>query len=437
MSEKLTVAELLARNNRGSSDSSSNRPRRRRRNLEEGGVSVAELTGSIPVVTQKNIDDSKAADGKSAAETAEKNVASTTKPSAAPKQQSAPVSAPKQTPAPDQRDGEKIVDRKAMKPGESTGEMKAVPDSVDTAAKRPKQSAAKTGSLAEARKEESSLLSGRKSAEGKTAKKKDTAKKDAENKDVEKKDVEKSAAGTKLGEKTATAVPAGRKAAKAKTRLFGRKAAKAEDKKPADRKDEQKPVDQPVAQKVGDTAEKKGAGKKAAVAGAAGAAAASAAVPSAKAKKDEDRGRADRDEERRETTGRDARGLKDRDRADRDDKRRDVQARPAHEHDEFAELEANLADDEVIDYEDNTISWPMMLAQAIGAIVAGVGIFFGFSLLWNTLPAIFVLVLALAMTLLLVGLVHALLRHNDKMLMLLAFVVGLVLTFGPRLIMGI
>src|SRR5699024_7576989 len=50
--EKLTVAELLARRNkeRGDSAGSEDRARRRRRSLEEGGVSVAELTGSIPRV---------------------------------------------------------------------------------------------------------------------------------------------------------------------------------------------------------------------------------------------------------------------------------------------------------------------------------------------------------------------------------------------------
>lgn len=107
------------------------------------------------------------------------------------------------------------------------------------------------------------------------------------------------------------------------------------------------------------------------------------------------------------------------------------------ESNELAELEASLADDEIIEYEDATISWPMMLLQAIVAIAAGVGVFFGFSLLWNNMSMVVVLLLALAVTLLLVGLVHALLRRKDKLLMLLAFVVGLVLTIGPRLIMGI
>ena len=50
MSEKLTVAELLARNGREADPADTGRRRRRHRNLEKGGVSVAELTGSIPVV---------------------------------------------------------------------------------------------------------------------------------------------------------------------------------------------------------------------------------------------------------------------------------------------------------------------------------------------------------------------------------------------------
>ncbi|ARU45439.1 DUF2157 domain-containing protein [Corynebacterium silvaticum] len=52
MSEKqLTVAELLARS--GKNGGSSETPRRRRHNLEDGGISVAELTGSIPKVAAK------------------------------------------------------------------------------------------------------------------------------------------------------------------------------------------------------------------------------------------------------------------------------------------------------------------------------------------------------------------------------------------------
>ena len=104
---------------------------------------------------------------------------------------------------------------------------------------------------------------------------------------------------------------------------------------------------------------------------------------------------------------------------------------------QFAELERTLEDGEVVEYEDDTISWPMMILQAILAIAVGVGVFFGFSLVWAKAPTILALVLAIAVTLLLVGLVHALLRHRDKLLMILAAVVGLVLTIGPRLVQGL
>ena len=71
-----------------------------------------------------------------------------------------------------------------------------------------------------------------------------------------------------------------------------------------------------------------------------------------------------------------------------------------------------------------------MIVQALLAVALGVGIFFGFSLLWDRMGAGIVLVLALAVTLFLVGIVHAILRHKDKWILLLAFVVGLVLTMG-------
>ena len=44
---KVSVADLLARQG---GEQTTSRPRRRRRSLEEGGVSVAELTGNLPVV---------------------------------------------------------------------------------------------------------------------------------------------------------------------------------------------------------------------------------------------------------------------------------------------------------------------------------------------------------------------------------------------------
>ena len=108
-----------------------------------------------------------------------------------------------------------------------------------------------------------------------------------------------------------------------------------------------------------------------------------------------------------------------------------------HSPEELEELQRTLGEDEVIEYEDDTISWPSLIGQAIAAILVGIGVFLGFKLLWGSLPAVLVLVLALAVTLVMVGVVHALLRHRDKLIMILTFVVGLVLTIGPRLIMSI
>lgn len=54
--EKLTVAELMARAAKEGRTSDAPRSRRRRRSLEEGGVSVAELTGSIPTVKDKPVE---------------------------------------------------------------------------------------------------------------------------------------------------------------------------------------------------------------------------------------------------------------------------------------------------------------------------------------------------------------------------------------------
>ncbi|HIW90930.1 MAG TPA: hypothetical protein H9870_04625 [Candidatus Corynebacterium avicola] len=99
--------------------------------------------------------------------------------------------------------------------------------------------------------------------------------------------------------------------------------------------------------------------------------------------------------------------------------------------------EVEAADDEIIEYEDDAVSWPAMIGQAALAVVVGVIIFFGFTLLWDKLAAGLVLAMAAVVTLICVGLVHALLRHRDALILILALVVGIALTVGPRLIMSI
>ncbi|MBF4552785.1 hypothetical protein [Corynebacterium suicordis] len=375
MSEKLTVAELMARNGRKSADGADESSRRRRRrNLESGGVSVAELTGSIPVVTQKDVDEQKAADAAAQAPAERK-------------------------PAP------RVSRRAAEKPGEVTTQMTPVKDAPAAAQKPPVAAETRNAETKSTGfKRATTASSGTKPVDAKPAETKPVANKPVENKPaadksrtpaqpVSHEDARKAEAQLIGGDNTAATTATSNTAAKPN-------------------------VEKPSAFKPAD--EKPAANKPFAKA--------AAAVPASAAAATSAKGAPTPVKEKEVASN-----LK-KDPAATRTERTPV---PAKKDDEFAALEAALDEDEVIDYEDNTISWPAMIGQALLAIAAGVGIFFGFSLLWSNLPSIVVLVLALAVTLLLVGLVHALLRHNDKLLMLLAFVVGLILTFGPRLVIGI
>lgn len=337
MSEKLTVAELLARNGRESSSADTGRRRRRHRNLEQGGVSVAELTGSIPVV-QTEDDVAKAAKPEDAA-------AKVTEKPAAPKQEPAPAQEVQQ----DQRS----VSRTSERPEEKTGQLSNVESSPKKAAEAPKERKATEptfGDVARGRIAEKPAEPTQPTQSTEPAK---TTKATKVTKPI--KPSKSAAAGTAAG--TAAAGTAAAEAASG--------------------------TDAKTPEKGGVTKREKDSAKRKAVT--------AAAAP----------------------------GVSSDERA------------------QFAELERTLEDGEVVEYEDDTISWPMMILQAILAIAVGVGVFFGFSLVWAKAPTILALVLAIAVTLLLVGLVHALLRHRDKLLMILAAVVGLVLTIGPRLVQGL
>lgn len=104
---------------------------------------------------------------------------------------------------------------------------------------------------------------------------------------------------------------------------------------------------------------------------------------------------------------------------------------------EQADGQAEADPDKIIEYEDDAISWPALLGQTALAVVIGVVIFFGFTLLWDKLGTALVLVMSGIVTLVCVGVVHALLRHRHTLVLILAFIVGLVITLGPRLIMSI
>lgn len=359
MSEKLTVAELLARNGREPGSADTSRRRRRHRNLEKGGVSVAELTGSIPVVqTEDDVtaDKSAAKDADKPAEKAAPEVAAKDVVAAQPEKQERPGKKPQQ----DQRS----VSRTPERPEEKTGQLAAAKDSQDVQDAQNAQNAQSTKG-AEAEKPTFGEV-----ARGKVA---DKPKAEPE------------------------AKPEAKKATKQVKPI-----------KPAEKPGKAEKAEKPG--KAGATA--------AAVAGGAGAAGAAGVAKST------------------EADAADKVGVKTNAKQAKAEARSDSQV-TSDERAQFAQLEESLEDGEVVEYEDDTISWPMMILQAILAIAVGVGVFFGFSLVWAKAPAVLALVLAIAVTLLLVGLVHALLRHRDKLLMILAAIVGLVLTIGPRLIQGL
>lgn len=417
MSEKLTVAELLARSGRTSSDSGR---RRRRRSLDEGGISVAELTGTIPVVEDTESEASTApgpGDDKRERPTADRAEAGV--------KQAEKVEKAKQAKAAEEAAAKKAAEEKAKK-----AESEKAKQVEAEKAKRAKEAAAKKAAeeKAAAKKAEAEKAKKAKEAAAKKAAE-DKTKKGAAQKAEQKKPEPKTAApaGTAIvdrrevpaqrpEEKTSEIPAVTDKAAPAKkntepsteqTALItkvtadqaeGTEAAKAASTKNAsDAKAPAKGADRKDAEHKGSGA---GVAAAAATAGAAGTAAA--------------------------TRGSDA-------------EHKDGQPAPEefHSPEQLEELQRTLGEDEVIEYEDDTISWPALIGQAIAAILVGIGVFLGFKLLWGSLPAVLVLVLALAVTLVMVGVVHALLRHRDKLIMILTFVVGLVLTIGPRLIMSI
>lgn len=423
MSEKLTVAELLARNGRKEESAEASRPRRRR-SLEDGGVSVAELTGSFPAI---DADEADADSDKSSTSSSRSKRGGRAPGKATSHAQAVAPSAPKAAAKTATKKGPeetKSVKPVTERPEERTGQLSAVQgkdqasDSA-TSEQEPKSGAATFGDVelkqdADAQAKRTAEKKPESKTEQKTEQK---AERRTSPTDIRKTTgvvpepgaAKKAAASQPSDRETA---PQGGKAvaaSKVESKLAG-SAAKTDDKTAAQAPEKDAravaAADKAgTAEKVEKAAKSKKSEKasKAAAATAGATTAATAATASAKSTKTADR----------------------------------VSAHDADKPEEFHELESTLGEDEVLEYEDDRISWPAMIGQALAAIVVGVGVFFGFSLLWANAPGILVLVLAIAVTLVMVGLVHALLRHSDKLLMVLAFVVGLVLTLGPRFIIGL
>lgn len=371
MSEKLTVAELLARNAREGGRNASDRPRRRR-NLDDGGVSVSELTGSIPVV---KIDDEdgqgEAAEGAGNTADAQSVVAGATGTSegaVAERHGGHEADDPEEAEAPEASGASGASGASESHEGfdeQSTIVQAVVPDSLLTSANPSGEFVAVDAEDAEAVNGDAAEEDTADAADAAdTADADDTVDADADVVEGEVVDDDTDATDT-----DATDI---------------------DDAADADE------VDAPDEADDLAVVASAGAG---ATAGAGDLAASSLAEPEA------DRASA---------------------------------AVPAEAPAAAASKKTRAPkDDEIVEYEDDTVSWPAVVAQSAAAVILGVLIFFGFTLLWDNLGTVLVLVMALVVTCVCVGVVHSLLRHRDTLLLVLTFVVGIALTVGPRLIMSI
>lgn len=106
-------------------------------------------------------------------------------------------------------------------------------------------------------------------------------------------------------------------------------------------------------------------------------------------------------------------------------------AAPANTPDVAYDEPADYLDDEDA---DEGVSMLSVIVMAVLGILLGIGLFIGFKILWASVTPILVAIMALAMTLGLVGVVHALRTERDGMSMALAGLTGLAVTFGPMLV---
>lgn len=102
--------------------------------------------------------------------------------------------------------------------------------------------------------------------------------------------------------------------------------------------------------------------------------------------------------------------------------------------DTHAAIEVEEETAEVTESTEGKMSVFAIILMAIVGVVLGVVVFMGFEMLWGRLNNWLVAVLAIAVTLGMVGIIHAIRTSRDGFSMFLAGVVGLVMTFGPLLI---
>ncbi|WP_297553188.1 tripartite tricarboxylate transporter TctB family protein [uncultured Corynebacterium sp.] len=321
---KLTVAELLARDKKARGEKGGKddkRSRRHRRSLDEGGISVAELTGNLKKVEA------------SPAEAKHTSVSI---------DEDAPViRAPKAADATDADSAKKSTDKPAAKAAAKPAA--SAPSAAQSTAKKP----AAAGAVQEAAK-----------------KKQPSADDTAVIQRVDK-------------AKADDAKPAAAKAAAEKPTV---------DKSGADKATAAKPVaEKPKADKGAKAA---GAGAAAAGAGAA----AAAAVPASK------------------------------------------KAGVAKSAEETGNLPKVEDDEEWIEEEHEKLNPVSILLMIVAGILLAIVIFKGFEILWDSFPRLVVAILALCVTAIMVGVTHALRTARDGFSMFLAGFTGLILTFGPLLL---
>lgn len=322
--KKLTVAELLARDEKARGEKGGKddkRSRRHRRSLDEGGISVAELTGNLKKVEA------------SPAEAKHTSVSI---------DEDAPViRAPKAAEATDADSAKKSTDKPASQ-------------SAAKAAAKPAQTAKPAAAAAA----QEAAKKNQPSAD-------DTAV-------IQRVGKEKADDAKPAAAKATAAKPAAEKPAADKTSADKASAAK------------------PVAEKPKADKDAKAAGAGAATAGAGAAAAAS--VPASK------------------------------------------KAGVAKDAEETGNLPKVEDDEEWIEGEHEKLNPVSILLMIVAGILLAIVIFKGFEILWDSFPRLVVAILALCVTAIMVGVTHALRTARDGFSMFLAGFTGLILTFGPLLL---
>lgn len=399
--KQLTVAELLARNKKDRTGKDEQTSRRRRRSLDEGGVSVAELTGSLkkvkstppeakhtnvsidddaPVIRAPKSKDEQAAENKAAESKAQQASGSAAKPTG-----SKPAAG---KPAAGTQEGSKqgVGQSGIGKPAQTK------PSQPQFASPKP---AAEKPSAATPTASPAPKQNGKPS--GPTAS-------------------PKPAAGS-ASQPTAKPAPAQKANAQEEKKPAQSKPEDKASAKDAEKKSHQPSADDTaVMQRIGKSQSLQDKRKDAAdaaessakeTAGAAGAAGTGAAAATAAGAKDAG------------TKGKAAAPAQ-----------KPVAA--AKKPDDTGEL-SQVRDEEVTEEHEKLNPMSILIMVVVGIVLAIV-IFKGFEVLWDNFPRIVVAILALGVTAIMVGVTHALRTARDGFSMFLAGLTGLILTFGPLLL---